>query len=698
LEGEDMCQVNIRADDRAGNSAQTKFRKFSIDFGSPVTAKEVGEPKFDGFVTSSTPITLTAADALSGVLKVCYRIGNEDDVFDSQPITIDTEVTTCAFGNSVTFSLEQESLNVLEFWAVDNAGNEEDMQSQIHYVDNTPPITEKSFDGPFFADEANEFITADTEVTLAPSDMGENPVGVEELFYRSYLCDTQAPDFAIADGDVTFTIPEESCHVIEYYSVDKLGNAEPLNSQIVFVDSTPPTVSKEIGEPEFVVEGGDIDSYISSETPITLTCSDQDPHPSGAHEIFFKIFMEDSGGFQIYTQPFTIPEEGTHTLEYFCVDNVGHESGMQSQMHAVDNTPPVTTKQLEGKLGNSGVFVSDVIVTLTCEDEDSGCATTEFSVDSGEMQTYDSDSKPVIWDGIHTFCHRSIDNVWNEENLVCQEIIVDTVPPQMVEAFTGPTTKELQIFFSEDLDPTTVEISDFAVTNGDIPMVIVDMALISPSAIHLALEKKFGVDDTPTITLIGEVSDMVGRVQNSGTITAQDGITPEIKTLNITLYRGWNFISTPKGLVNSDIGAALADVDFSLLLEFDPFLGFAQPASIEPLKGYWIKVNTPTILTLEFASPSNPPTIPIRVLYGGWNAIGTTSAIWKNAEASLVSIDDDYSQIVRWNAVDQKMGAAGINGLPADNNGSTFNFMMGPGRGYWVFVLDDIATLASLTA
>jgi len=45
---------------------------------------------------------------------------------------------------------------------------------------------------------------------------------------------------------------EESCHVIEYYGIDELGNEEEINRQCVFVDKTPPEITKEYEGPFYV--------------------------------------------------------------------------------------------------------------------------------------------------------------------------------------------------------------------------------------------------------------------------------------------------------------------------------------------------------------------------------------------------------------------------------------------------------------
>ena len=41
-----------------------------------------------------------------------------------------------------------------------------------------------------------------------------------------------------------------------------------------------------------------------------------------------------------YTAQFSLPEESNHTLEYYCVDKLGNEEPIKSEIDNVDNTPP----------------------------------------------------------------------------------------------------------------------------------------------------------------------------------------------------------------------------------------------------------------------------------------------------------------------------------------------------------------------
>jgi len=86
--------------------------------------------------------------------------------------------------------------------------------------------------------------------------------GVNETFYRvTQVADeycgenTHFCEDAEGLGDWNkyiepFNIGNESCHLIEYYSVDNVDKIEKINKQCVFVDNTHPEVDKEIGDPK----------------------------------------------------------------------------------------------------------------------------------------------------------------------------------------------------------------------------------------------------------------------------------------------------------------------------------------------------------------------------------------------------------------------------------------------------------------
>jgi len=81
-----------------------------------------------------------------------------------------------------------------------------------------------------------------------------------------------------------------------------------------------------------------------------------------------------------------------------------------------DTTPPVTTHEFEGDMGDNDWYVSDVTVILTAEDDSAGVDYTMYKLeDDTEWQEY---TGPILVteDGEHTITYYSVDKVGNKEN------------------------------------------------------------------------------------------------------------------------------------------------------------------------------------------------------------------------------------------------------------------------------------------
>ena len=104
----------------------------------------------------------------------------------------------------------------------------------------------------------------------------------------------------------------------------------------------------------------------------------------------------------------------------------------------------------------------------------------------------------------------------------------DSIPPSMSFAKTINTTL-IEIKFTEDLDPSSVDSSDFAISDN----IAVNGVTVLDDVVVLYTSTFLG-DATPTITLSGSVEDHTGNVANSGTVKASDAIAPSLNSLLIT--------------------------------------------------------------------------------------------------------------------------------------------------------------------
>jgi len=82
-----------------------------------------------------------------------------------------------------------------------------------------------------------------------------------------------------------------------------------------------------------------------------------------------------------------------------------------------DSTPPTTTHEFYGTLGDNGWYVSDVSIEITAEDDWSGVKFTYYKIDDDDWQEYTGEPILVTEDGIHNLRYYSVDYVGNEETV-----------------------------------------------------------------------------------------------------------------------------------------------------------------------------------------------------------------------------------------------------------------------------------------
>jgi hypothetical protein len=229
------------------------------------------------------------------------------------------------FSDDKRITLTGDSEHILTIDCVDDIGNTAFHDVETFLVDKEPPVTTKTYGRLTEVEGGYRWITSSTPVYFTPDD---EKVGTDKLYWRNTLLSIPDEDCVeacnydgsgewntedIEEGDtVTIYKPDESCHLIEFYAVDELGNVEDTQKQCVFVDNTGPNPVKTVGEPKDVWtpgENGDPASYFYPEetedcgdgidcweattvTPILMECEDPTPHPVGEKKICFKVDVD----------------------------------------------------------------------------------------------------------------------------------------------------------------------------------------------------------------------------------------------------------------------------------------------------------------------------------------------------------------------------------------------------------------------
>lgn len=218
-EGEHV--IAFASTDTIGNVEPTQRARFTIDLTAPTSTLLAPPAAASGWITSATPFTLAAEDALAGVATTRISVGGR--AFDA-----------------ATFDLPDGD-HAFAYWGVDRAGNEEAPRAARARMDRAAPVTFATIVG--LAGENGWWRSAPT-LTLAAAD---STSGVA----RTLL--------SVNGGDpvdsVTTTFLDGE-HVVRFWSVDHAGNAETPQVLEIRVDSAPPSTALTTPQPGVVYVNG----------------------------------------------------------------------------------------------------------------------------------------------------------------------------------------------------------------------------------------------------------------------------------------------------------------------------------------------------------------------------------------------------------------------------------------------------------
>jgi sugar lactone lactonase YvrE len=288
--------------DASGNWEEVKSERYSIALDStrPVT---LAEPS-GGLFNSPVTVSLSAEEG-----STIYFTSN-----GSRP-----SMKSASYSTPVTFVRS----GVLRFFAVDEAGNREEVREESYVIDRDPPTVTAQPNGGAFAQPVT--------VTLESSERGR-------IFYETGGREAGLSSTVYREP---FTISESKS--ISYFALDEAGNRGPVNTAEYVIDTVPPEV---VLRPP----GGSYSGRIRVKI-----------EPSERAEIFYSLDgTVPTRRSSRYEGPISI--EKNTVLTYLAVDDAGNISTPESQRYILDSTAPVTKAEPPG-----GVFSDAVSVALSAE-------------------------------------------------------------------------------------------------------------------------------------------------------------------------------------------------------------------------------------------------------------------------------------------------------------------------------------------
>jgi peptidoglycan/xylan/chitin deacetylase (PgdA/CDA1 family) len=362
-----------------------------------------------GYYAGTVQVALEAQDDLigSGIGSIRYTV----DGSDPSP----TNGTTYAgpFGISSTATVK--------YRAYDKAGNAETVHSQYIRVDNTPPVSTISCDS---ANCASSFYGQSVSMTLDATDGNS---GVDQIRYT-----LDGTDPTLANGRTYLGARSLSATtVVKYRAYDSAGNAEDIHSQLVQVDTTPPTST---------IACNLLPCSSSAYTgPVSVSLnSADDAGGSGIAQIRYTTDGTDptasNGTTYVIASPFTVSQ--TTTVKYRAYDSAGNAEPVNSQTVTI-GAP--TSIHLTSPAANATV---NGTIDLTATVDNTPAARVDFRVDGALVGQVPSAPYTTSWDttsvadGQHTIRAEAVDE---SENVTDSDTITVTVGNQAADT-TAPTS------------------------------------------------------------------------------------------------------------------------------------------------------------------------------------------------------------------------------------------------------------------
>ena len=459
-------QVTLTATDNSGGSG-VKSITYSIDGAAPttvaaastqVTIAAPADHSNDGVHTLSFYATDNAGNqetAQSATVKIdttppTTTVSGADDLWHAQPVTLSLSATDNSGGSgvkSITYSIDggasttvaaagtqvtiaapadhsNDGVHTLSFYATDNAGNQEAVQSVSVKIDTTSPVAVASGYDSAWHDSP-------VQVTLTATDSVDGS-GVKSITYS--IDGGASTTVDAASTQVTIAAPadhsNDGVHTLSFYATDNDGGQEAAQSVSVKIDTTPPVPS---------AAGAGNGAWHNSPVQVTLTATDNSGG-SGVQSITYSIdggasTTVDAAGTQVtIAAPADHSNDGVHTLSFYATDNAGNQEAAQSATVKIDTTPPLVSASGAA----DGAWLNHAAtVTLIAADNSGGAgvASIGYTLDGVSHTVAGASARVVLSaspNATHTFTYFATDLAGNLSAGKSLSVHIDTVGPTTV--------------------------------------------------------------------------------------------------------------------------------------------------------------------------------------------------------------------------------------------------------------------------
>ncbi len=289
--------------------------------------------------------------------------------------------------------------------------------------DGTPPETQPNYpETPSYETPERDFIGQNSQFELVPTDALS---GVWKTWV-SY----EGKPYVPAAG-LKLNLAVDGVHTFKYFSVDHVGNEEPLQDLTLVVDLTAPVT-------QVIPEGPHLNRAVATAGRLVLQAEDG---ASGVDRIRYRI---DEGKEQVYRKPLEMKDipPGAHTLYVSAVDRVKNAEAWQTVPFQHDNQPPELEIKVEGReyRQDGVVYVSSSSpIRLVARDEFSEIKSLDYNLDDAEWIPYTDPFLPPQKAGLHWIGARVSDKAENE-GIYRRRVYVDGTPPTTGYRISGSSS------------------------------------------------------------------------------------------------------------------------------------------------------------------------------------------------------------------------------------------------------------------
>jgi len=330
------------------------------------------------------------------------------------------------------FYLDTEGMNTIRTpWAVDTVTKvpvypQEEIVFEV-YADGIAPRTTVQYQGgKVLMKDGKMFLSGNAVMVLTARD---GMSGVEQILYS-----IDGGAWKKYDQPVAFDKEKE--YQVRFYSVDNVGNVEPMHNVTIVLDKSGPTALLRFA-------GDTSQNVFSGHASIRIMAEDV---AAGISGIYYSI---DSGDWHSYQYPILTNylRQGEHTLTYVAADNLGNSSDTAVYRFYVDKTPPIVVQEFIGKsfLANGKEYASGkTLVKLTAFDNKSGISAVYYSINGKPYEKYEKPFYPPDDGGNLKIAFYAVDKVGNKSELQGGQTAASAIPyvdllgPTLQYSFIGP--------------------------------------------------------------------------------------------------------------------------------------------------------------------------------------------------------------------------------------------------------------------